>query len=184
MIIVGLGNPGERYRETRHNSGFMFVEGLRDYIERNGGSVTEWEREDVFNADIAKCEYNGNEMILIKPQSFMNNSGEVVAKYIAKKGIKNLNEELVLVHDDLDIQLGKYKIQFGMSPKGHNGVNDVEEKLGRVDFKRIRIGVDDRIDRVIPPDAYVLQRLDSETLSKLSEVLESIIVEYTLQFQK
>ncbi|KKR06351.1 MAG: Peptidyl-tRNA hydrolase [candidate division WS6 bacterium GW2011_GWF2_39_15] len=184
MIVVGLGNPGERYRETRHNAGFMFVERLRDYLEREDHIASQWETEDLFSAQIAKCEYMSIPLVLLKPQLFMNRSGEVVAKYLDKKEIKDIEKELILVHDDLDIKMGEYKIQFGISPRGHNGVNDVESKIGSINYRRVRIGVDDRIDRLMPPDEYVLQRLDQETLSALTEAVDKAILELIAQLQE
>lgn len=180
-IVVGLGNPGERYKETRHNAGFMFVERLRNTLINRGYSFQEWENEAIFNAQISKGTIDGQDILLVKPQLFMNRSGEVVAKILEKKNVADLNSSLVLIHDDLDIKLGQYKIQYQVSPKGHNGVNDIEAKVHGVDFLRVRVGVDDREDRNMPPDAYVLERLDEVTLSKLSAVLDEAIEVFTSQ---
>lgn len=182
-IVVGLGNPGERYRETRHNAGFMFVERLRNILIDKGYSFKEWESEDAFNADISKGSVEGDEVWLIKPALFMNRSGEVVAKIVDKKDIDDVSKSLFLIHDDLDLKLGQFKIQNGVSPKGHNGVNDVEAHLHTIDFMRVRIGVDDRVDRNVPPDAYVLQRLDEVTLSVLASTIDEAIPSIISQFE-
>jgi peptidyl-tRNA hydrolase, PTH1 family len=128
-LIVGLGNIGKEYLDTRHNAGFSFVEKM---------SGNEFRFDSKFEADVCK---NGN-MIFVKPTTFMNESGRSVRKIcdFYKIGV----EDLVLIHDDLDIELGEYKIQMGVGPKVHNGVSSVEESMGSKNFLRVRLGVDGR----------------------------------------
>lgn len=184
MIVVGLGNPGSQYTQSRHNAGFMFVDKLHEELLSMNVPMSPWKRESAFDCEISKAQVGGNEIVLIKPMLFMNRSGEVVAKYMAKKGIDHYHKELYLAHDDLDIKLGEFKIQFGISPKGHNGVNDIESKLKSIEFNRLRIGVDDRVDRTIPSDQYVLQKLTPESSVKLEDSLSRAVESFISQFLK
>lgn len=133
-VVVGLGNPGEKYEKTRHNLGFMVVDKLSQPMA-NG----QWPMEKKFQAEVYKLKANSYQLILVKPQTFMNNSGLVVKKITESYKLKT--KSLYVVHDDLDIQLGKYKIQFGKGPHQHNGVKSVEEYLKTKDFWRVRVGV-------------------------------------------
>ena len=112
-LIVGLGNPGEKYKNNRHNVGFMVVDEL--------------------------AKYNLPDVVLFKPQKFMNRSGVEVKNL----QVRNL-QDLYVVHDDLDIELGKYKISLGKGPKVHNGLRSIYEQLGTKDFWHVRIGIDNR----------------------------------------
>jgi len=131
-LIVGLGNPGEKYLKNRHNVGFMFV----DYLEEN-------------KAFTSSVHY-------LKPQTFMNKSGDEVSRKL--NFYKLTPADLIVIHDDLDLKLGEYKIQRGKGPKVHNGVNHIEERLGSKDFWRVRLGVDARQqENRQPGESYVLE---------------------------
>jgi peptidyl-tRNA hydrolase, PTH1 family len=184
MLIVGLGNPGDKYRSSRHNAGFMFVERAREYIMSNGGSMSDWRISSTFNADISEGNYNGHTIVLFKPIQYMNRSGEAVSKYLRKKGNIDITKELVLVHDDLDIKLGEYKVQYEKLPKAHNGVNDVVMRIGSRKFLSARIGVDDRENRDIAPEDYVLMRMNQSSMNLLLESIDNAIVELFSQLQK
>ncbi len=132
-LIIGLGNPGEKYQRTRHNVGFMVLDRM---IEDMGGE--KWKSDKRIKSQI----FEGNNFLLVKPQTFMNRSGLVVQSLVQFYKV-DLNDVYV-VHDDLDIKLGEYKIQLGKGPKVHNGVNSVEQVLGNKDFWRVRVGVDNR----------------------------------------
>ncbi len=159
-LVVGLGNPGKEYEHTRHNTGFAFVDRL------SGGAR--------FNLD-AKSEslaYKEREFLFVKPQTFMNESGRSVKKLLDfyKLGV----DVLVLVHDDLDLKFGEYKIQKGVGPKVHNGVSSVETNLSTKDFWRVRIGVDNREKTMYGGSGsdYVLSKFSKEELEVLDDVLE------------
>ncbi|MBI3559063.1 aminoacyl-tRNA hydrolase [Candidatus Gottesmanbacteria bacterium] len=142
-LIIGLGNPGEKYKFNRHNAGHMFVE----WAINNG----QW---------------------AIKSDVFMNDSGEYV-----KKNLTNWTNltNLFIAHDDLDIPLGKYKIQFGVGPKVHNGILSIENSLKTKDFWRIRIGVDSRQqDSRLAGERFVLENFTDEELKVLQEVYAKI----------
>lgn len=158
-VIVGLGNPGVLYSSTRHNAGILFVEQLAETLHSDYG----WRKH--FDALIFKTP----ELVLVKTKEvFMNESGRL---------LQGLPEgELYLVHDDLDIKLGEYKIQKGVGPKVHNGVESIENQLGTKDFWRIRIGIDNRDSQNrIPGEEYVLQKFSSEEREILKGVCDEII---------
>jgi PTH1 family peptidyl-tRNA hydrolase len=169
-LIVGLGNPGKQYEITRHNSGFMFVNALAQ-IETKGSF--EWKLDKMFDCEILKTK----DAVLLRPQNFMNNSGDVVKKYMQKNGFTV--EDLVVVYDDLDIKFGKFKISQSKSPKEHNGVNDIIRALGTSTFLHIRIGVDARGDgqRSILGLDYVLMKFSSEEIIKINELFIDILKE-------
>lgn len=176
MVIVGLGNPTDEYRNSRHNAGFIFLERLEQVLVRKGFRSSGWRMDSVFDCEIASLEMSSTTHTLIKPMLYMNRSGEVVAKYFKKKEVSNLSSNLILVHDDLDLKLGEYKIQDGIGPKGHNGVNNVIERLGTGSFKRVRIGIEDRDQsNRIPSDLYVLLRMDEDTLVSLFEAIDRAV---------
>lgn len=172
-LVFGLGNPGEKYTQTRHNAGFMFVESLSEFLGWDGFyDVSDWISDQSFEAEI--CTARGGEsrrVLLAKPLTFMNNSGRSARKLIAMHKI-NINADFILVHDDLDIELGKFKIQAGVSPKVHNGVKSVDGVLGDRNYLRIRLGVDSRKgDRTIPGEDYVLRKMTEEELIVMKETI-------------
>lgn len=147
ILIVGLGNPGEKYNSTRHNVGFMILDSLLRKLTRVSDSV--WEESRKFNSQIAKA---GDELILAKPKSFMNASGEVVSKLVNFYKIPPFG--LYLVHDDVDLPLGKIKISIDRGSAGHKGVESVMQHVGGKNFVRIRVGVGK--DRRVSTDRFVL----------------------------
>ncbi len=155
-IVVGLGNPGVEYMLTRHNAGVDFVDKLVGLVHSDYG----WRKH--YDALI----YKTPDLVLVKSKDvFMNESGRL---------LQGLPEgELYVAHDDLDLKLGEYKIQFGKGPKEHNGVESVEQALGTRDFWRIRIGIENRTTPV-SGEEYVLQKFLSEEKKILDEVLEKI----------
>jgi PTH1 family peptidyl-tRNA hydrolase len=149
-IIVGLGNPGKKYEGTRHNKGFEMVSKI---AEQN---MLNWKFEKKFNAEI--CEFktegigdgliledtvidleDGEKVILAKPQTFMNKSGEAVSKLMS---FYNTDlKDLLVIHDDVDFEPGDTVLQFGKNSAGHKGVQDVIDKLGSNEFWRLRVGI-------------------------------------------
>ena len=132
--IVGLGNPGKEYELTRHNFGFLFIDYLYENLEEKGT----WRSEKKWKADVV--DVLASTMFLVKPQTFMNFSGEAVSK-ILKFYKCSPNEDLIVVHDDLDIPFGQWKIQKGKGPKIHNGLNSIINHIKNDEFWRIRIGI-------------------------------------------
>lgn len=159
-LIVGLGNIGKEYVNTRHNVGFMVVDKLL------AGQVAR--PDSKFEAEMCKV----GEMLLCKPTTFMNESGRAVRKIM---DFYKLNvKDLVVIHDDLDIEFGEYKIQLGVGPKVHNGVNSVEQTLGSKDFLRLRIGINNRNKNDFGGTGadYVLSRFTSEEQEELVDILD------------
>lgn len=165
-IIIGLGNPGEHYRFNRHNVGFLVLDKLID--------DNLWQVEKS-----AKLLYRqkrlGSELVeLIKPQMFMNNSGQVVG-YIQQKFPQLQAKDIYVVHDDLDILLGIYKIQQSKGPREHKGILSIKEKLGEDNFWRIRIGVENRQPgRRTPGEKYVLENFSREELEVINQVIDQV----------
>lgn len=166
-FIVGLGNPGDKYQNTRHNVGFMVLDKL---AEENNLS---WRLDKKFKAEIT--EYDGK--ILVKPQTFMNLSGESVRSILHFYKVLNddLPESLVVIHDDLDIDFGKYKIATDSRSAGHNGVQSIIDQLGTKNFQRIRVGIKTEEKEKIPTEKFVLQRFNKDELEKVDQLNEEII---------
>lgn len=165
-VIVGLGNPGDEYKDTRHNTGFMYLNYLLEEDLKEDG----FQGKKLKHAVVYTVE---DDLILVKPQTFMNDSGLAV-KEVVKWLDVDIEKELILVHDDLDIPLGKYKFQFAKSPRDHKGVKSVEDHLGTTHFYRLRIGVDNRGGRPINGEKYVLEKFSEEELVKVQGVFEKI----------
>ncbi len=174
-ILVGLGNPGEKYQLTRHNLGFMFLDFL----------LLKYHLEQFSFKNKLQTELSINSnLVLVKPQTFMNLSGEAVSKVLNFYGDSGssmaqlANEYLFVAHDDLDIKFGEFKIQLATGPKDHNGLSSIYQHLNTMDFWHIRIGSDDRDgNRQIPSEKYVLQSLESVQLRVLEEVFEKIVAQ-------
>lgn len=169
-LIIGLGNPGVKYAHNRHNVGFMLLD---HFIGKMDDGT--WKFEKKLESEIAQIQVNGEKIILAKPQTFMNESGRAVKKIAAKYKILN-TKYIYIVHDDLDIRLGEYKIQFGRGPKVHGGIQSVQEHLQTSDFWRVRIGVDNRDpDWRMPGELYVLQDLRGKEENVLKKTFEYLL---------
>jgi PTH1 family peptidyl-tRNA hydrolase len=171
VLITGIGNKDVKYHNTRHNAGYDAVEYMRQALRFEGFIAHDiLKRDRLLLSDVATVRWGQEKVVLLqKTQTAMNRSGEAVKRVFDAYDI----EEFILFHDDLDIQLGEYKIQKGKSPKGHNGVKSVEEAIGNTDFWRVRIGIDNRDGKDIPGEDYVLKRFSKEE----REILNGAIVE-------
>lgn len=129
-LIVGLGNPGPEYEQTRHNAGFWLVDNLA------GGRLM---RESRYNALAAKTNIAGQEVWLLEPQTYMNRSGQAVGALA--RFYKIAPEDILVIHDELDLPPGAAKIKKGGSSAGHNGLKDITAALGSQDYWRLRIGI-------------------------------------------
>ena len=132
-LIVGLGNPGQQYQKTRHNAGFLFLDQLAAEL---GGA---WVSESKFQGLTAECRISKEKVILLKPQAFMNRSGQsvgMVARYY-----KLQPEEILVVHDELDFDVGVVKLKKDGGHAGHNGLRDIIAHLGSKEFYRLRVGI-------------------------------------------
>jgi PTH1 family peptidyl-tRNA hydrolase len=133
-LIVGLGNPGAEYEQTRHNAGFWLVDNLANSIPG-----CRLQKESRFNALAAKCRIAGEEVWLLEPQTFMNRSGQSVAALA--RFFKINPDQVLVVHDELDILPGVAKLKKGGSSGGHNGLKDITAALGTQDYWRLRLGI-------------------------------------------
>lgn len=161
--IIGLGNPGPKYHFTRHNVGFLILDEL---CNKFNGS---WQSSD--KQEKAEVIINGKKVLLIKPQTFMNSSGQVIP-YLQKKGIKP--DEIIVVHDELELPFSKLKTVFGGGARGHNGLRSIISTCG-ADFHRLRVGIGRPENKEDVPD-YVLSNF-SENKKDLDYVIESAINE-------
>lgn len=169
-LIVGLGNPGEKYKNNRHNVGFMVVDALANKLASYQVNKLVWRAEEKFNSLLATVS---PQLVLVKPQTFMNDSGRAVQALVRWFKIKH--DELYVIHDDLDIPLGGYKIQKGKGPKDHNGIISVSEKLGTEDYWRVRVGVDNRNpENRISGEQYTLEDFTKEEQIVLDGVIGEI----------
>jgi PTH1 family peptidyl-tRNA hydrolase len=174
FLIVGLGNPGEEYLWTPHNAGFMAI----DRIAQQEGVVVQNRR---CRATTATCRIAGRMVVLAKPETFMNLSGEAVSALV-REFEADPAQDLLVIHDELDLVLGSFKIRERGSPAGHNGARSVCAALGTQEWLRLRIGVG--LD--LPPEAiaagrrpgrdYLLSPLRKAELTVLDEVLERVAV--------
>lgn len=136
-LLVGLGNPGEKYENTRHNAGFVVLDTLLKKYEDL--SKTFWETDKKNHSLTKKITIAGESVMLVKPTTFMNESGRAVAAVAAYYKIPS--EDIIVIHDDIDLPLGKERIRFGGGAGGHHGVESIIERLGTDKFLRIRLGI-------------------------------------------
>jgi len=159
-IAVGLGNPGEKYAFTRHNVGFMVIDEL----------LSTYAASPQFNKKFDSIIYTlDKERLLVKPQTFMNVSGKAVNR--VANFYKLRPEELLIVHDDVDLEFGEIKHQFGRSSAGHKGVESIIEALGSDEFHRVRVGIDRPSIPTMEIEDWVLQRF-SEDKSEIKKVIK------------
>lgn len=169
-LIVGLGNPGKEYENTRHNIGFNVID---LYLKKNNLKLD----KDKFNGLFTKTSINGEDVILLEPQTFMNLSGDAVRKVMDFYKI-NIDDILV-IQDDLDMEVGKIKLKEKSSSGGHNGIKDIEQKLGTNNFKRLKVGISN--DKNRDTKDYVLGKFskeDKEILDKSYDICLNIIDDF------
>jgi PTH1 family peptidyl-tRNA hydrolase len=164
LLVVGLGNPGERYARTRHNVGFEAVERL---VERRGGAP--WREK--FSGRLAQVERAGDKLLVLEPQTFMNESGQSVGPALAFHRLAP--SDLLVVHDELDLPFGELRLKQGGGDAGHRGLRSVTAHVGSGDYARLRIGIGRP-----PPEFegdivdFVLQGFPLADRAELSKVLD------------
>lgn len=172
-LVVGLGNPGKTYAETRHNAGFRFIGAL---LRTAGGSLKPEKR---FGGDAGRIELGDRQLWLLMPTTFMNASGEAVAKLA--RFYKITPENILVVHDEIDLPPGTVRLKSGGGHGGHNGLRDIINKIGSKDFMRLRIGVG-HPGAAHQVESYVLkkasqaeqQQIDSAIDASLNQVDEIV----------
>ena len=158
-LIVGLGNPDKEYDKTRHNVGFMVID---NYL----GSVN-WSNK--FNALYCEKVINGEKIIFVKPLTYMNNSGNAVGEFVRYFNIDN--KDILVIQDDLDLNVGDYKLKMHSSSGGHNGIKSIITSLGNQDFPRLKVGIGSvKKDEVID---YVLGKFSKSELEVLNELFNT-----------
>jgi PTH1 family peptidyl-tRNA hydrolase len=161
-LLIGLGNPGREYRDNRHNLGFMVIDRLIVRLNARGMKVQS-------KAIVTTATYEERKLILAKPQTYMNLSGQ------SAQGLLNFYklpmENMLVAHDDLDLPFGTIRIRPGGGPGGQKGMASTIERLGTKDFPRLRIGIGRPPGRM-DPSAYVLQDFSREEMKTLSEVVD------------
>ena len=170
-LIVGLGNPGSEYDNTRHNIGFMCID---YYATKNNCKLN----KSKFNGKYAKIKINGEDVILLKPQSYINLSGDVIKKYLDY--FKISQKDLLIINDDLDLEVGRIKLKSSGGSGGHNGLKNIEMNLNSQDYKRLKIGISN--DKKIDTKEYVLGKIDQskkliydDIFSRASDILSDFI---------
>lgn len=169
-LIVGLGNPGKEYVNTRHNIGFQFL----DYIVSKKGEKFSKEK---FHAQYVEMMFHNEKVLLIKPLSYMNLSGSVVSQFVSF--YKIALEDILVIQDDLDMHFGRIKIVFDSSSGGHNGIKDIERCLGSRKYARLKIGI--AHDKSMDTKDYVLGSFCKDEQDKLSQIhrdLENVIDDF------
>lgn len=164
ILVVGLGNPGTEYTNTRHNVGFMAV----DYL---AGDDATWKKEK--NAHVYATNMDGMRVIFVKPQTYMNNSG--VAVLALMTFYKVPVENVIVIHDDMDLAIGNIREKTGGGSAGHNGIKSIDANIGR-DYKRIRIGIGHPRDFDLPmnPADWVLGRFGPLQMQAIKSAIETI----------
>ncbi len=162
IFIVGLGNPGKEYQQTRHNIGFVILDA---FLKQLGGPSAFIK----FNSEIVKHNYQGNDILLVKPLSFMNNSGTPVSSAVAYYG--NGPEQILIIHDDIDIEFGRIILKSGGGTGGHNGLESVASRLGNSDFDRLRFGLGRPPGKKDPAD-FVLSNFSKKERAEIAALVE------------
>lgn len=167
-IIIGLGNVGEEYAKTRHNAGFLFLDFLHT------GS---WKQDS--QKQYLEAEWNG--IRLIKPTTMMNLSGRAVQN--ALNFYKFTPDQMIVAHDDMDIDLGNFKLQLGKGPKVHNGLGSIDQSIGTQNYWHLRLGIENREvrgNKLIPGLDYALQNFKVQELETLQDCFTEVMTEFSI----
>lgn len=173
-MIVGLGNPGQQYQKTRHNAGFWFLD------ELVGVTASSWKQESRFQCDLTSIRAGSELVYLVKPQNFMNRSGQAVGA--VARYFKITADEILVVHDELDFEVGVIRLKKGGGHGGHNGLRDIISNIGSKEFVRLRIGIDHpgESKQVVN---YVLSDPSKTDKAKIQEAIARVITEFDLLYK-
>ena len=173
-LIAGLGNPGKDYQAHRHNAGFWFIESLANNLDSKFSSQSK------FFGETTTCLIGTNKVRLLKTKTFMNNSGICIRELIEYFKIDAQN--VIVFHDDLDIDFGKIKTKFGGSSAGHNGIESIDRFIGK-DYSRVRIGIGKPKTKIAVTD-HVLKDFDEDEKEELKKITGSIIKSLSILLDK
>jgi PTH1 family peptidyl-tRNA hydrolase len=163
-LIVGLGNPGTEYKKTRHNVGWIVIDDMFP--------SSDWNNNSYAHAQVAHVEIADHPIQLVKPQTFMNDSGKSLRYFIDKEQYKL--DHIIVIYDDLDLPLGKIKISFDRGSGGHNGIKSLEESLSSREFIRVRVGIARVLDDGTMIKPNVLGNFDLHELEIVQEISKRI----------
>ena len=165
-LIAGLGNMGPEHEDTRHNAGFWFVDALANQLKAR------FARERKFHGDLARARVGGDEVLLLKPSTYMNRSGQAVVAVALF--YKILPHQILLAHDELDLPPGAIKLKRGGGTAGHNGLKDTQARLSTADFWRLRIGIGHPRELQLEQDVadFVLHRPRKEELPQIDDAID------------
>ena len=175
-LILGLGNPGKQYQRTRHNAGWLALDGLADRLG------VFWTSEPEFKAHMAKAFVGNERVILAKPETYMNMSGQAAVALM--NFYKAGPEDVLIVQDDMDHLPGQMNFIPQGGDAGHNGIASIFELTGRSDFARLRIGIGRPENKEIKSEDWVLGGLNDETVKRIDEAPDAIMDWLTLGLQK
>lgn len=164
-LIVGLGNPGSKYHETRHNVGFMLVDRL---AKRENLTFS---HDKIFQAEVASTFINGEKVYLVKPTTFMNESGKAVHALLSYYGLDT--DDLLVIYDDLDMVVGKVRFREKGSAGGHNGIKSIIAHTGTQEFDRIKIGIG-RPKSGMTVNSHVLSHFDQDDRIEIDKALDKL----------
>ena len=168
-LIVGLGNPGTEYKNTRHNIGFYYIDNFVNKLNLD--------YKEKFNGLYIKTKIDNEDVIFLKPQTYMNLSGECVLKFVNYYKIKV--EDILIIHDDLDMDIGRIKLKENGSSGGHNGIKNIILHLNSENFKRLKIGIGKNKNFIIKD--YVISKLtneEQEIINNNSSKIYNILIDY------
>ncbi len=165
-LIIGLGNPGKEYKKTRHNAGFLAVDRIATGIQYSVCGI-----QSKFNAEVSEGIVDNEKTILVKPMTFMNNSGQTVKAVLDYYKINF--KDMIVIHDDLDIPFGEYKISKNKNSGGHKGVQSIIDHIGTKDFTRIRIGIMTE-NKKIPTEKFVLEKFRKEEMEIVEKIIQKV----------
>lgn len=173
LLIIGLGNPDKEYDKTRHNCGFMVIDALQKRLPLECN-------QNKFQGLYGKTKYQGQDIILLKPQTYMNNSGQSVQQFMNFFKIKI--DDILVIYDDLDMPVGKLRLRTSGSAGGHNGIKSIISHVGSQDFKRIRVGIDRHpYQKVVD---YVLSKFSKEEIPLIEEGIDQAVDAVMMYLEK
>jgi len=168
-LVIGLGNPGKQYAKTRHNVGFVIIDALRECIH---GS--EWKLSKKFNAEVSEIGLGDNKIILAKPMTFMNASGEAVQ--LIMHFYKLSVGDIVVIHDDKDLKLGDTRVQTDRGSAGHNGIKSIMDHIGTKAFTRVRVGIaSDNARKMKDTSDFVLGKFGVLERKKVKDMIQKSV---------
>jgi len=170
ILIIGLGNPGPSYQKTKHNFGWLVLDWLQEKWEKEY-NFSRWEKAKKFKAEISKGKINNEFIILAKPLTFMNLSGQAVKALFFHYKIKP--QDLIIIHDDIDIPLGNLKIVRNRGAAGHKGVKSIDSELGTKNSIRLRLGIQPKQGKPKNLEKFVLLKLNKQEKKIIDKIINN-----------